>query len=295
MFDKSLTVSTTLIVYATIVCLTALFCFFYDIKRLFRVKPRLAPTWYGDWYHFGFFIWGIILIFLFAQRGTIDLLIRYNLVSGPYWAPIIAGAVTQVLMFAFIVLCYKKLPDLYPKNINSEDTCHGKAFLQGIFDCFAALPVIWLVGLAWGSFLTFLKKMGLPIEIKPQFIVEIFSKAESPALITTIFIMAACLAPMVEELIFRGGMYRFLKSKYSMPMAFGASALFFALLHFSLISSLPLFVMGLFLAKAYERTGNILTPMALHATFNLNTLVLLLIEPDLTLMQQSGFLLNSLF
>jgi hypothetical protein len=59
-------------------------------------------------------------------------------------------------------------------------------------------------------------------------------------------------------------------------VAFTVSAGLFAALHGNWVSSLPLFVLGLVFAAAYERTGRIAVPMLAHALFNLNTLLLVL-------------------
>ncbi|MFA5056810.1 MAG: CPBP family intramembrane glutamic endopeptidase, partial [Opitutaceae bacterium] len=47
-------------------------------------------------------------------------------------------------------------------------------------------------------------------------------------------------------------------------------------LHANWVSFLPLCVLGVIFAMAYERTGRIAVPMLAHALFNLNTLLLVL-------------------
>lgn len=59
-------------------------------------------------------------------------------------------------------------------------------------------------------------------------------------------------------------------------VAFAVSAGLFALLHANWSSFLPLFVLGLIFAGAYEATGLIAVSMLAHALFNLNTLLLVL-------------------
>ena len=50
--------------------------------------------------------------------------------------------------------------------------------------------------------------------------------------------------------------------------AFFGSAALFAAIHLSLLSLLPIFVLGLGLAWVYDRTKSLLAPMAMHATVN---------------------------
>jgi membrane protease YdiL (CAAX protease family) len=45
-------------------------------------------------------------------------------------------------------------------------------------------------------------------------------------------------------------------------------SILFGLIHFNLATFLPLFVMGVMLARLYETTGNLLAPITLHCIFN---------------------------
>jgi len=89
-----------------------------------------------------------------------------------------------------------------------------------------------------------------------------------------ILFLTMFFAPIVEEILFRGVLYRCLRRKGNIwfPMIF--SSTLFGLLHVidSLITRnygdlifLPLYaVMGFFLAYAYEKSGNIYSSMLLH-------------------------------
>ena len=62
-------------------------------------------------------------------------------------------------------------------------------------------------------------------------------------------------------------------------MAAAITALLFTLAHANVLALLPLFLLGMLLARAYERSGNIWVPIGLHALFNLNNIVLLQVIP----------------
>jgi hypothetical protein len=81
------------------------------------------------------------------------------------------------------------------------------------------------------------------------------------------FALAVIAAPLFEEFIFRGILYRGLRRSLGAPVAVLASALVFALVH-PAVAALPVFVMALLAAAAYERTGWLLTPIATHITYN---------------------------
>jgi membrane protease YdiL (CAAX protease family) len=97
---------------------------------------------------------------------------------------------------------------------------------------------------------------------------ELF-RHEVPSLSTLpwIFIIAVLAAPIFEEFIFRGLVFGGLRRSLRRWPAILASAAIFAIIHPPL-SVLPVFVLGITAALAYERTGLLLAPMAAHAVFN---------------------------
>jgi len=96
-------------------------------------------------------------------------------------------------------------------------------------------------------------------------------------------VMAVVLAPVAEELIFRAGIFRFLRGRAPRLVALVLPALFFALLHVDrtnlngLVTVAPLTALGIVFSLAYERTGRIAVPMLAHALFNLHTVIFLLL------------------
>ena len=76
------------------------------------------------------------------------------------------------------------------------------------------------------------------------------------------------LAPFAEETIFRGAIYQFLKGHIPLLAAQVLSGALFAIVHFNLMSFLPLLAIGVFLARIYEKEGNILLPILFHICWN---------------------------
>jgi uncharacterized protein len=79
---------------------------------------------------------------------------------------------------------------------------------------------------------------------------------------------AVIVAPIAEEVIFRGYVYPVAKKLAGMKVAFFFSALVFAAAHGNVTLLLPLFVLALLLAAAYEYTGSIWACIAIHFCFN---------------------------
>lgn len=80
-----------------------------------------------------------------------------------------------------------------------------------------------------------------------------------------LFIPLAVLAPVVEELGFRGLLYGYMRGRTGIVLSVIVSALIFAVLH---IVIPPLFVMGAVLAVLAERYRSIIPGIVLHATNN---------------------------
>lgn len=75
-------------------------------------------------------------------------------------------------------------------------------------------------------------------------------------------------APIAEELFFRGIVFNaWLREAGQVPAYVGSAALF-AVIHLSLASLLPIFLLGIALAWVYARTHNLLAPIVMHATVN---------------------------
>jgi membrane protease YdiL (CAAX protease family) len=81
-------------------------------------------------------------------------------------------------------------------------------------------------------------------------------------------VMIVGLAPIAEELFFRGIVFNAWLREAGLVWAYVGSAALFAAIHLSLASLLPIFLLGLALAWVYRRTGSLLAPIVMHATVN---------------------------
>ncbi len=83
-----------------------------------------------------------------------------------------------------------------------------------------------------------------------------------------VVIAIVLFAPIAEELFFRGIVFNAWRRESGRRWAYIGSAALFAVIHLSLVSLVPIFLLGLALAWVYERTGNLLAPIAMHTTVN---------------------------
>ena len=95
----------------------------------------------------------------------------------------------------------------------------------------------------------------------------------SVELLVTVIVSAVILAPLFEELIFRGllqtSLLHLLGGRRWVTLLI--TALIFSITHWWVVSwhgLVPLFVIGLVFGYVYERTGSLLTPILCHALFN---------------------------
>ena len=101
---------------------------------------------------------------------------------------------------------------------------------------------------------------------------------------------AVVMAPVAEELLFRGLLHRALRRRSPAVAATLLSSVLFAVVHLDVAVSQPLGLVGLtlvgvVLAIAYERTGSLVVPVVIHATYNGLTILLVVatsrLDPDL--------------
>lgn len=100
---------------------------------------------------------------------------------------------------------------------------------------------------------------------------------------TVVLVAFVVVAPVAEELFFRGVVYNaWLRERGPRVALFGSAALF-AAIHTSLFSLVPIFALGVALALVYRSTRSLAAAMAMHAGFNA-------ISVALTLLAREGIL-----
>lgn len=100
---------------------------------------------------------------------------------------------------------------------------------------------------------------------------------------TVILLAFLIVAPIAEELFFRGVVYNAWLRERGPNVALYGSAALFAAIHTSLFSLLPIFALGVALALVYRWTRSLPAAMAMHAGFNA-------ISVTLTLLAREGIL-----
>jgi membrane protease YdiL (CAAX protease family) len=131
------------------------------------------------------------------------------------------------------------------------------------------------IGLAWVCRWL----MGLvSIEAKAQAAIETLRTTHSPAQVLLVGITAILLAPVAEEVLFRGILYPSIKQAGFPQLALWGSAVIFAATHANLMTFVPLTFFAIAQCLLYERTANLAAPIAAHSLFNIINFVWVLSE-----------------
>lgn len=121
------------------------------------------------------------------------------------------------------------------------------------------LPLVLLLDVALIETLEFI----LPVSSWEQ---QAFSGMTA---LTVPTVIATCLlAPLFEEMLFRGILLRAFLERYPRGIAIGYSALYFGAAHLNVYQFFLAFFLGLLLGWLYERSRSLIPCIALHAAVN---------------------------
>jgi membrane protease YdiL (CAAX protease family) len=229
---------------------------------------RLAP-WNTPLLHFFIFLWLILTGGIVVYACSTPLL-RFFAVSDDVRAAVATAAVQLGWIGGFIAH-----GRIFPAEKIASDSSHRPFFLAGVATFLISLPVVEAVGLIWQGLL---QLCGLPLE--KQDLIRLFLDAKSPTMLVTMIALACIGAPIAEELIFRAGIFRFLRTRAPRWAALALPACIFAAVHLNLANFVPLAALGIVFSLAYERTGTIKTAMVAHALFNTTSVIRLFVDPN---------------
>jgi membrane protease YdiL (CAAX protease family) len=149
-----------------------------------------------------------------------------------------------------------------------------QAVLLGLLAALIFLP--FGAGLQWASALVMTHLPHFKMEPQEQLPVHALRVSVSWGGRLTLGAAAVLLAPVAEEVLFRGILYPAIKQTGHPGLALWGTALLFAAVHMNAVTFVPLAVLALVLTALYERTNNLLAPITAHMLFNAFNLARLL-------------------
>ncbi len=190
---------------------------------------------------------------------AIFLLVTYLINMGP-----------ALFYIYFLALKPNGLSFFHALKIRSKTAKAGplRLILSGILSWCACIPLVALASFC--ASLTGSKGSDNPVLAQ----IVSASKGPDPLVIGLLFLTIAVLAPLCEEIIFRGFLYGILRRNCGTFLAVTGSALVFAAIHLDKGGMLMLFAIGLALALCYERNRSLVPCFIAHGMWNGGTLIL---------------------
>jgi membrane protease YdiL (CAAX protease family) len=131
----------------------------------------------------------------------------------------------------------------------------------------AAWPVVAAVLVVTG--LIGKRLFGPTFEIEPHQELQTLRQYSQWPIAAVIFINAAIVTSIFEEMLFRGLFQTMIRSHIYRPwLSILLSSVLFALAHVNVAHWPALFVLGVCLGYTYEKSGSLFRPIIIHSTFN---------------------------
>lgn len=172
------------------------------------------------------------------------------------------------LTFAIFCLLWRRYVGIWQLGLN---TWRREYLRGGLWAYLSILPALALIGALLGLF----QKTLLP----EQEIYNLLMGLTSLPISLLFLIVVGLVAPLLEEIIFRGFLFGTLRNSFGPWRSMVYSSLLFAALHQSLVAFLPIFFLAMVLAYLYEKTGSLWPSIILHMLNNtVATLFVILIR-----------------
>lgn len=150
---------------------------------------------------------------------------------------------------------------------------------QGVLLYVGAIPPVALLSLLYRLILS---SFGFVVE--PQGVITVFVSPDCPLWMKVyLAAMAVLVAPVIEEICFRGVALPLIARRGSIGSAVVFVSLLFAAMHFHVPSVAPLFGIAVAFSLAYIYTGSIVVPVVMHMLFNGISISVLLLLKDMHL------------
>jgi len=260
-----------------------------EIRSDYRDRPvNPLPAWNESiWVFLLFLSLLMVLSFLlgrFAALTTEDW--ENNPLLQPWRTPLVGLGMQGGMLLSVLLIFNPRFQSFFffearPKQFTfiPERLKPLLALREGFFGMLIALPLVGLCKVGWEQVLEFFYEYGYDVSLAPQELISLF-RSDQPGVTAAMIFLAVVMAPIVEELVFRGVIYRYLKGRVNTLAALAVSGVLFSLINANWAAFLPLFLFGILLCRAYEKTQNILTPIIMHACFNANTILVIFLFPD---------------
>ncbi len=203
----------------------------------------------------------VLLSILLEVLGQVPVEIK-NLFSGRF-----EKALPYVIFIFGVVVKYYVVIILLKCLSNSKNTQKLKYHLNPMSFIFTILMIIAFRLLFDNSLILWVSRISMP-----DFISGSFEKLTVSPIILILSVMV--VAPIYEEIIFRGILLKGMSKKTNPAIALVVSALFFAVVHLNVPQGINAFLLGLVIGFIYLTTDSIYLSIFAHLINNLLALLL---------------------
>lgn len=224
-----------------------------------RPLPHDLPQWMGM-----AFLLGLILQSLF--HGFV---LNNREVPLPSGVMILVSILLfQGILTATLFLRLQHARIHVPEALGLESPFALRELIAGLVGYCMALPLVGLAGLITQAVFA-----RFQWDLTPQPLLEEFSSVSGWMNWGTLFLLVGFIGPLLEEVVFRGFLFAWLRQKMGVHAGLWIQALVFALIHQHGAGLLPLFALSVVLGLAYIYTQRLMVCVWLHAIFNLMTMI----------------------
>lgn len=223
-------------------------------------------------------IYGVFVAWLSCQLAIIELmkLLPKNMLSlgtnplgiASFSFLIYLLTMSPAIIFIYVLVFdtnFKKMLQDLRLRLRTSDYGPLRILLSGLFSWTALIPAVMMAA----SISAYLGLSGSDNPVLPQ-IAALVSSGDKLAVLILLFTVAV-LAPIFEEVIFRGFLYASVRNRIGIFPALLLSAGVFAAVHCDKGGTLMLFAIGLVLGLSFERSRSLLAPMIAHGLWNAGT------------------------
>lgn len=271
-FFKNFTIA---LCFTVIFIIAAILCFIFYAYKIAAKKLKSSFQNEAAFADYALEIFCLYLAAMFFLPKLIGKLIEYGYLTNPLVANILCIAPLALLIF------WPQLFSIDFSKIRSSLGLYIKSFSAFAKDMIAgptAYLAYWVILLSvLVIYSLVMLKLGINTENSAHPVVPLLASTKERMNIVYVFVLAVIIAPLIEEIMFRGAFYSWLRTRFSAGFSILFSSFIFAAVHpQGAIGVLPLTFIGILLAILREWRGSLVAPMIAHACFNAGTLSMVL-------------------
>lgn len=236
----------------------------YVCLRLVRIRPVGQEAQNRVSWTLGALVKGLIIAFFLVISLGILGPIALGILGMPLEAAVMmadAGAKILIVLALLFMLYFEYGARPADAGVTAKTPIRDVGY--GFLTYLAVVPVFTIAALAW----TWVGR-SLGLEYQPQIVIKWLLESDSVLTLSLITFSVVLVAPVVEEIFFRGFTYPALRKRFGAKGAILISSVYFSLIHFDFFVFLPIMILGVALAFLYERRQSVVAPIALHFFHN---------------------------